>query len=244
MERFQDEAIVLSVTDYGESDRIVTMLTLGRGRLSAFAAGARKSKKRFAGALELGTHLKAQLVERRGDTYRFDGAEIVRSFHHLRDDLGLIARSVYCLELCRELTRDEQAHRPLFDALVSYLSRLDDRLAGPTSLIAFELDALHCTGFRPRFSSCVVCEGPTGERPRFDPEHGGVACANCAARVPRSLALSAALVDAFHRLQEGERTPWPPEFRKKARELLGAFISHHLGRRLKSAAFMDQMGID
>ncbi|MBL8952269.1 MAG: DNA repair protein RecO, partial [Myxococcaceae bacterium] len=100
MERFVEESIVLSGVDYGEADRIVTLFTVGRGRLSAFAAGARKSKRRFPGALEPGTHLKARLVERRGDTYRLDAADVVSSFHHLRGDLGRIARSLYALELC------------------------------------------------------------------------------------------------------------------------------------------------
>ena len=53
MDRFSDEALVLSTVDFGEADRIVTLFTRGHGRLSAFAAGARKSKRRFAGALEV-----------------------------------------------------------------------------------------------------------------------------------------------------------------------------------------------
>ena len=72
-----DEALVLSTVDYGEADRIVTLFTKDRGRLSAFAAGARTSKRRFAGALEAGTHLRARLVERRGDVYRLDGVGTV-----------------------------------------------------------------------------------------------------------------------------------------------------------------------
>ena len=51
MERYVDEALVLSTVDYGESDRLVTLLTREHGKLTAFAAGARKSKRLFAGAL-------------------------------------------------------------------------------------------------------------------------------------------------------------------------------------------------
>ncbi|MBL9039687.1 MAG: DNA repair protein RecO, partial [Archangium sp.] len=99
MERYADDAIVLSSVDFGEADRIVTLLTRGHGRLSAFAAGARKSKRRFAGALEAGTLLRVQLVETRGDTSRLDAADVQQSFFHLREDLSLIARAMYCLEL-------------------------------------------------------------------------------------------------------------------------------------------------
>lgn len=244
MERFTDEALVLSCVDYGEADRLVTLLTKGHGRLTAFAAGARKSKRRFAGALEAGTWLRAQLVERRGDTLRLDGVDVLRSFHKLRDDLSRIARALYCLELCRELTRDQEPHEALFDALKDYLALLDDKQAGPTSLLKFELDALQHTGFMPRFAPCALCGGDAGQRPRFDPEHGGVVCDGCALRVPRGIAVPAGVVDALARLQAGERTPLPADVRARARQLLNVFIAHHLGRKLKSVDFMEQVGTD
>ncbi|MBS1153543.1 MAG: repair protein RecO [Myxococcaceae bacterium] len=244
MERFVEEAVVLASLDYGDADRVVTLFTRGRGRLSAFAAGARKSKRRFAGALELGTHLKAQLVERRGDTCRLDSVDIVSSFFTLREDLPRISRALYCLELCRELTRDHQPHEPLFDCLLAYLTELDARRAGPTSLLKFELDALRLTGFMPRFAPCAICGSLTGTRPRFDPEAGGVTCEGCAHRVPQGLPVTAEVVEALARLQAGERTPLPPETRARCRELLNVFIAHHLGRKLKSVDFMHQVGTD
>lgn len=242
--RIVDEALVLSCVDYGEADRIVTLFTRDRGRLSAFAAGARKSKRRFAGALEAGTHLKAQLVERRGEVFRLDGVDVVQSFHRLRDDLPRIARLLYCLELIRELTRDHEPHAALFDGLRDYLKKLDAKEAGPTSLLLFELDALAQAGFMPKFSPCALCEQPTGDRPRFDPEHGGVVCLSCAPRVPRGMPVSPEVVEALARLQAGERTPMAPELRAKARTLLNVFISHHLGRKLKAVDFMEQVGAD
>lgn len=244
MERFRDEAVVLSTVDYGEADRVVTMLTLGHGRLSAFANGARKSKRRFAGALEAGTWLTVQLVERRGDTMRLDAAEIRESFHHLRESLPLIARSLYCLELCRELTRDQEAHPGLFHQLLDYLRLLDARKAGPTSLIKFELDALAHAGFMPRFAPCLACGGPTGERPSFDAQEGGVLCAGCAPRAATAAPISPLLVEGMIKLQSGLRQPMEVEMRARARDLLNAFIAHHLGHRLKSAEFMEQVGTD
>lgn len=245
MERFVEEAVVLACLDYGDADRMVTLFTRGRGRLTAFAAGARKSKRRFAGVLELGTHLKAQLVERAGgDICRLDDADIVTSFFALRDDLPRIARALYCLELCRELTRDHEPHVPLFDCLLAYLGELDARKAGPTSLIKFELDALRLTGFMPRFSPCAICGGASGDRPRFDPDAGGVTCEKCAHRVPQGIPVTAEVVTALAKLQDGERTPLAVDVRARCRELLNVFIAHHLGRKLKSVDFMHQVGTD
>ncbi len=244
MERYAEEALVLSGVDYGEADRVITLFTRHRGKVSAFAAGARKSKRRFAGALEPGTHLKAQLVDRGGDVARLDGVDVLSSFHHLREDLPRIARAFYCLELARELTREREAHEDLLLCLLDYLGKLDRKEVGPTSLIKFELDSLMMAGFRPRFSSCVICDGVTGERPRFDPDAGGIVCQGCSYRVPGALPVHTELVAGLLALQQGKREPMGAELRAAARHLLNLFIAHHLGRTLNSVAFMQQMGTD
>jgi DNA repair protein RecO (recombination protein O) len=244
MERFSEQALVLSTLDYGEADRMVTLFTRGRGKLTAFAAGARKSKRRFAGALEPFTLVRAQLCERRGETYRLDGVDIEAGFYRVREDLPRIARALYCVELCRELTRDREPHPQLFLLLLEYLELLDRKQAGPTSLIAFELDALAQAGLMPRFAPCAICAQPTGERPRFDPEHGGVTCDGCSPRVHFGVAVSPRVVEALGMLQAGARTPLPADIRTRARELLNLFIAHHIGRKLNSVEFMSQVGLD
>ncbi|XXF75487.1 DNA repair protein RecO [Myxococcaceae bacterium GXIMD 01537] len=244
MERYVDEAVVLSTVDYGESDRLVTLLTSGHGKLTAFAAGARKSKKRFAGALEPFMRLRVHLVETRGSTVRLDAADIIGGFYTVRTELELIARALYAVELCRELTRDHEPHPELFCLLEEYLGRLDAREAGPTSLLAFELFALAHAGLMPRFDACALCGSQPGERPRFDQAHGGAVCEPCGGRAREAVPVPAALLSGLRALQEGQRTPLPPELRARARGLLNVFISHHLGRRLKSVDFMAQVGLD
>jgi DNA repair protein RecO (recombination protein O) len=244
MERYQERALVLGTVDYGEADRIVTLFTEGRGKLSAFAAGARKSKRRFAGALEPFTLLRAQLVETRGSTVRLDSVDIERGFFGIRDDLGRIARAMYLVELCRELIREKEPQPELFQSAVGYLALLETRAAGPTSLIAFELSALSIAGLRPRFDACAICGGaPVGELV-FDPDHGGVVCEACRARTRGGRRISAELCEGLARIQLGERLPLSPELRERARELLNLFISHQLGKSLKSVDFMRQIGAD
>ena len=52
MSAWQTPAIVLTVKDFGEADRLVTFLTPARGRLTGLAKHAKKSRKRFANVLE------------------------------------------------------------------------------------------------------------------------------------------------------------------------------------------------
>ena len=53
MPTYQADAIVLRRLDYGETDRIVTLLTREYGKLGAIAKGARKGKSKVGAALDL-----------------------------------------------------------------------------------------------------------------------------------------------------------------------------------------------
>jgi DNA repair protein RecO (recombination protein O) len=251
VERFVAQGIVLGTVDYGEADRVVTLFTRDRGKVSAFAAGARKSKRRFAGALEPLTLLTVDLVERNGTTFRLDQARIDRPFLPIRGDLARIARALYAVELSRELVREQEPNEALFSLLLGYLELLEAGAAGPTSLLAFELTALSLAGFRPRFEDCAVCGGPlpSGAGPdaaevRFDPEHGGAVCAACVGRSPAGRRVAPEVIAGLGRIQAGARVPLPKEIRARARELLNLFIAHQLGRTLNGVAFMEQVGVD
>ncbi len=239
-----EQALVMSSVDYGESDRIVTLLTAGRGKLTAFAGGARKSRRRFAGALEPFTLVRAQLVERNGSTFRLDNVDIERGFYAIRESLPRISRALYCLELCRELTRDHEPQPDLYRTLLEYLELLEANRAGPTSLIAFELRILALAGLMPRFSGCARCGGQVSTPLRFDPDHGGVVCPSCQPRAPSGVPVAIEVVSALQAIQRGVRKPMPPEQRERSRELLNLFIAHQLGRKLKSVEFMVQVGLD
>jgi len=243
VERWEDEALVLGTLDYGDADRLVTLLTRGRGKLTAFAAGARKSRRRFAGALEPGTLLRARLVERHGSTVRLDAVEVVQAFPRIRDELPRIARALYALELCRELLRDDEPAPELLSLAVEWLGRLDAGEAGPTSVLAFELQALALAGLMPRFDACALCGRPPGETPRFDVDHGGAVCAGCALRAtgPR---VDPAVLEGLAAIQAGARQPLPAALRAEARGLLARFIEAQLGRRLKSVDFLRSVGVD
>jgi len=169
---------------------------------------------------------------------------VVRTFSGLRSDLSRIGRALYVVELCRELLRDREPHPELFDLTAAWLGQLEEGKAGPTSLIAFELEALSLAGLRPRFDACSVCGGVPGLEPRFDAAHGGGVCSRCQARAPAAARVDPELLQALAALQAGQRTPLSAPLRAQARGLLNAFISHHLGRALRGVDFLRQLGVD
>jgi DNA repair protein RecO (recombination protein O) len=243
-------AIVLRTVDYGESDRVVTLLSQERGKVSAFARGARASRRRFGGGLEPFTLLTAEVRERAGsDLLSLESISVQRGLGGIRGDLARIACASYAAELARELVRDHEPHGELYSLLEAYLKGLDVGPAHPGTLRAFELRALAAAGLAPRLDACARCGGPLDPRggARFDPAHGGVLCATCAPLAgPAQVQLSAPALAALARLAgeglAGGAEPLAAPVAREAREALTRFVEYQLGRRLQARRFLDEIG--
>jgi len=249
-ERLKLGAVVLRTVDFGESDRVVTLLTRDRGKLGAFARGARASRKRFGGALEPFTLLTAELVSRSGgDLMTLESVQVERSFHEIRSDLARIACAAYATEVARELVREHEPHPGLHDLLVDYLGRLAAAPAAPAGLRAFELAALGEAGFQPRVDGCARCGGevPPGEGAPFSVQDGGLLCHSCAPLAPPlTPRLSAEAVAALRALQagglQGSAAPAAAGAGRETREILGLVLEQLVGHRLQARRFLDEIG--
>jgi DNA repair protein RecO (recombination protein O) len=240
-------AVVVRTVDYGEADRIVTLLTREHGKLSAIARGAKKSKKRFGAGLALFGVGEATFSEKAGTDLAtleaFDGA---RGFPGLLSDVAKVAHGGYACELVRELVPPRQPEPELFDLLVGFLGLLDGGEARAETLRVLELRVLDAVGLRPSLEVCASCGG-VEELDRdgqvFDVRRGGVVCAACHGN-GRALSGEArrALCDAQRRsLDESVALTLPPAVNASCRDALGALITDHLGRQLKSVEFIAKL---
>lgn len=253
------DALVLRRIDYGEADRIVTLLHREGGKLSALARGARRSKRRFVG-LELYGRGEARLRAGRGELWTLEGFDAGRGYPHLTLDVARVAHAAYGCELVRELLPPHQAEPHVFELLCALLQHLDEATlrTPPAHLRVFELALLDTLGFAPRFDRCAACDAGLGDAPvAFDPRRG-VLCGDCAAG-PAMRPLSAAacrLLEGLRHRPIGEDASLP-ELEEageassgkspdrgawdSARDVLSTLLAEHLSRPLKSLEFIAKL---
>src|SRR5438309_11971870 len=74
------EAIVLRVWPFHEADLLVSLFTREQGKVKGIARHAMRSRRRFGGALEPMTHVRASYVEKPGqELVRLDAFEVLSS---------------------------------------------------------------------------------------------------------------------------------------------------------------------
>jgi DNA repair protein RecO (recombination protein O) len=259
MDQFQTPALLAQNVEFGDLDRICTLITRDKGKLSALAKGARRSRKRYGGALSLFVIGEAVLrPTRRGELLsleRFDCQEDLAAT--VGSDIIKMAHGSYMLELARELLPPAQPDPQLFELLCQALRTLSRQDASPSLLRAFELQALSCAGVDPSLKHCVACGAePAGDGLAFYPARGGILCARCASTSgPGSSAARAGakvfLLDAaaysallnFQRLSmaEAAKVVLRREVAHRVREVMLFLIHQTLGKELRSLAFIVQL---
>jgi DNA repair protein RecO (recombination protein O) len=171
---YRDRGVVLRTYKLGEADRIIVLLTRGRGKVRAVAKGVRKTKSRFGGRLEPASHVDLLLYEGRGELGIVSQAEVVDAFRPLRDDLDRLGRAVAMLEAADQLALEQQANPRLYEMLVGALRTLAQQDA-PLVAPGFLLKALALEGVRPQVETCVAC-GSEGPLVSWAMEEGGLRC--------------------------------------------------------------------
>lgn len=259
MPHVQSEAIVLRVVDFGESDQILHLLTPCSGRVTAMARGAKRSRRRFSGALDLFHHITFQGVQHgSGGMLRLEQASLRNAFEGLRTELSRFAFGCHFLELADRLVPEGMASvdaRPLFDYALSVLDLVEHQTIDLRWTILLQLHSLRAFGLSPLFQRCVRCGNeeklPGGTAPvegkiAFHVGEGGVVCQDCLrgqegflllhAGTLRSLEQGLALpLDQLHRLRLGGAVL------AEAKEILERFQHFHLGLELKTESFLQEV---
>lgn len=238
------EAIVLRAVNYGEADRIVTLLGRSTGKVSALARSARKSQRRFGGLGSASSGI-ANLRPRGGELWGFESFELSKPRSELALDLVSSAHAAYACELVERLCAPQQVDPETHDWLERMLDALVAGAPSAERLRVFEMGLLTRLGLAPGVDRCGAC-GRTdlpSVGARWQPETAMMFCGACASRgTPVDAETLAALARFAHAdLDDDDQGPVPSGVNRACRNLLGPFIEHHVGAPLRSARFLAEL---
>ena len=236
MATYREQAIVLRTWKLGETDRILSLLTAGRGKVRAVAKGVRRPGSRFGGRLEPYSTVDLQLYEGRS----LDGvnqAELVSAHDAVRNDFARSACASVMVEVVDAVAQEGQRDPRLYLLLQSALDALE---AGPprpeTFLDAFLLRVAASEGFPVRAATCVAC-GRAGPHPYLSVVRGGSLCSDDAPAGTKAVPLEATELLALLASDRWTALADVAAKDEAVRELAGryvrAFVEHHLDRRLR-----------
>jgi DNA repair protein RecO (recombination protein O) len=167
MSIFSTPAILLRRSVYGDYDLIITFLTLSKGKITVIAKNAKKSRKRFAGLLELFALLNIDCRPPRGQGMPvLEAAALENPFSGIRGGIMKTAYASYWAELINLWLEDEKPQANIYHLMRYCLNALDTGVIGHAELsIIFQLRFLSFSGLSPDFSECNKCRAVMDDIP-------------------------------------------------------------------------------
>ena len=242
---FATPAVLLRRVDYGDFDLILTFFTEHAGKVSVIAKHAKKSKKRFAGVLELFTVLKITCrTGRRSGLPVLQEALLEEPFAAIRENMLMTAYASYWAELITIWAEESQKSSRLYSLLVQVLDGLDRRGLEPALLnLVFQMRFLDIAGLCPNLNYCCVCKQDFDRVPHpaagLDLPRGGLRCHGCEDHDEGHVCLSRGTVKQLQWLAQGdlkrvERLRFSAQGLREAQRFLETFVPFHLGKEPRS----------
>jgi DNA repair protein RecO (recombination protein O) len=232
-------ALILRVTDFSETSRIVVMFSREHGRFSALAKGGRRLKGPFESSLDLLATCEVVFLKKgSGGLDLLTEARLVKRFRPEANQLNALYAGYYVAELLLALTEDYDPHADLFDEAQALLESLSDSQNLAIKITRFELVLLRESGQLPDFETCMGC-GASLEEGRlfgFWPGQGGMICPACQREDYSQISVHAGTAQLLRRLANEQTVGWQrlvpsPQQVKEIRSVMLAAVSHVLGKR-------------
>ena len=245
MAQYQTEAVVLSVRNWGEADKMLRLFSRDHGKITAAAFGARRPKSPLASGLQMFHTVELSLsTGERVDTVR--GCRLVHRFPHLETDLAAMAYASFIAEVLLELMPDGAPQPEVYDWLPGVLAACGAKNPRIVALAAgFQL--LDFAGMGLSFDACAVSGAVIEGDAFFSAAEGGALSLTAAAEIAAKRPYPESL---RHLLSTLSVIDWaaPPVFTAKKSDvmageaLLVAYLQETFGHGLRSLKFIRQMG--
>ncbi|PWA12462.1 DNA repair protein RecO [Pueribacillus theae] len=238
------EGIIIRTTDYGESNKILTVYTKEFGKIGMMARGAKKPNSRLSSVSQLFTYGSFLYHSSRGLGTLSQG-EAIHSFRAIREDLFKTAYAAYTVELIDKLTEENVPNPSLFKLLYHTLYYINENYDMEVVTFIFETKMLAVAGIAPYLDGCVNCkreEGPFA----FSVREGGFLCQRCFYlddnRIPLTEASQKLLRLFLHfNLKRLGTISLKEKTKQEIKLILDKYYEAYSGLYIKSKRFLEQL---
>lgn len=237
--------MVLQAEPIGEFDRRVVILTKERGKISAFARGARKPNSVLVGVTSPITFGEFLLYEGR-TSYTLMSASISNYFGDLKADMESAYYAFYFLEIASYYTREGNDEREMLILLYQTMRALENsKIPNPLVRYIYELKAISINGEAPCVTHCMLCADREREQ-YFSVKRGGIICKDCRENVYDGKRLQPA---TLYTLQYVIMTPpqklysfvLKDEIFEEFKNVVEEYFATHIDKRFKSLEILEML---
>lgn len=238
------EGIVIRTTDYGETNKVITLYTREWGKIGVMARGAKKPNSRLSSVSQLFTH-GYFLIQKGSGLGSVQQGEIISSFRSISEDLFMTAYASYIVELTDKCTEDKKPNPYHFELLFQTLNCLNEGYDPDIIMNIYEMKMLNVMGLYPVLNQCSVCGSSDGHF-SFSIREGGLLCHRCLDKDPYHFKISPAAVKLLRLFYNFDLSRLgnisvKEETKAELKKVISAYYDEYSGLHLKTKKFLNSM---
>ncbi len=196
----ETDGIVTKETKYGDTSRILTVISRKLGKISVLAGNARRSKSGLLTATAMLSHSNFTLFKSGSSSlYKLNEGELVTSFSSLRESLEGMAFASYFCDITNTVVQENAPDVSQMELLLRslyMLTKAEKPIDYEKIKAVFEFRTLTLIGQMPDLSQCGGC-GCTDGLCYISPQNGAVYCANCLPEMCGAMQINDSLLAAI-----------------------------------------------
>lgn len=238
------EGIVLKTRAYGETNKVVILMTEESGKIAVMARGAKKPSSRLSGVTQPFTHGNFLVAKGKGMGTLQQG-EAISTMRHIQQDIEATAYASYVMEMVDRLVENDRPEPGVFHMLRQALHAIEEGYDPEAISLFVEWKMLPFTGVQPTLSHCAGCGSVEGEF-AFSFGQGGFLCHRCFHMDPYIIRLTPTqlkLIRIFYNMpidQVGNLT-LKKETKRFIKNIVSTIYEEQSGMRFKSKSFITQL---
>lgn len=151
------EGIIATERPYGETSKILDILTKDMGVISVISKGAKRLKSNLRSVSELFTYASFEISYKKDKLSALISADIIDPLNNIKKDIEKISYLNFILELAKQVMK-QSLNKNIYEILISSITKINEGYDALVITNILELKYLDFLGVSPYFDGCAICD--------------------------------------------------------------------------------------
>lgn len=232
------EGIILNARNYGETSKIVNVLTKEHGIIGLMAKGAKNLKSELRSVTDKLTYGFFYIYYRENKLSNLTSVNIIDSFRNIKTDITKISYASFLLELSEQVYKQNNDDT-VYDLLLASLKKIEEGYDPLVLTNILELKYLYFLGVMPIIDACSICGNKTSIV-TLSSAKGGYICKNCFKNETIVSSNTIKLIRMFYYVDISKITKLDikEQNKREINQFLDSYYDQYTGLYLKSKEFL------
>lgn len=175
------QGIVLNTKNYGDTSKIIDVLTKEYGIIGIMAKGCKSLRSNLRSVTDKFVHANFTILYKKDKLSILNEASIVNNFSNIKKNIEKISYASFLLDLTNQVYKQCEDSN-LYELLISALFKINEGFNSLVITNIIELKYLHYLGVMPTLDGCSVCGSKNVIT--LSSDKGGYICSKCHTNEP------------------------------------------------------------